>query len=204
MPTLVLASQSPRRRALLQQLGLNPVVAPAHINEIPHSHESALHLVERLAIGKAQVVSAEQTRAHPRSTSNIIIAADTVVQLDGDILGKPVDEADGLRMLHSLSGRTHQVITGVCVVSGSEQRVRVVQTQVTMGEISSMDALRYWQSGEPAGKAGAYAIQGLGAAFVQDVTGSYSNVVGLPLYDTVQMLAELDFDVFKVRSANEN
>jgi len=177
---LILASASPRRSELLSQIGVSFNVVPADIDETPAPSESATSLVERLARAKAVAVAAQLP-------NRVILAADTVVFVDGadpEIFGKPVDQADALRMLETLSDRVHRVATGMALHDGAQIRSQVVITQVTFAAISHADAVRYWQSGECVGKAGAYAIQGLGARFVVGIQGSYSNVVGLPLHET--------------------
>ena len=181
--TLVLASASPRRRELLGQLGFNSVVRVADVDETSLQGETSVDLVKRLAQLKGA--------AAERSSDEVVIAADTIVSLEGKSLGKPADKQHGIDMLMALSGRRHEVVTGVCVLLGEQTLSTTVTTGVHMGAISLADASRYWDSGEPADKAGAYAIQGYGAVFIKSIEGSYSNVVGLPLYETAQMLEQL-------------
>jgi len=135
--------------------------------------------VLRLAREKARAAAA---------SSAIVLAADTAVVLDGEIFGKPRDEADALAMLGRLSGRTHQVLTGVAVWDGREMRSALAATDVRFRDIGPDEARAYWQSGEPADKAGGYAIQGLGGIFVESISGSYSGVVGLPVFETIALL----------------
>jgi septum formation protein len=173
-------------------LGFTPVVAPANVPEIVQTGESAHDLVLRLARLKAEACE-QQTLARGAVASHgyvVVIAADTVIEIDGEILGKPEDKAQGLCMLESLSGREHRVLSGVCVrkLGGPPPQTVVVSTRVKFARISQDLALRYWNSGEPQGKAGAYAIQGLGGQFVEHLSGSYSNVVGLPLFETNELL----------------
>ena len=204
MQTLVLASASPRRVELLSQLGVASVALPADIDETPVRGESVAMLVERLSIEKAAVIRSRLSVA-PAEPDGVtadapVLAADTMVELDGKALGKPVDRDDGVSMLLQLSDQTHDVISGVCLNDKGQSRVKVVRTKVHMGPISEAQAEAYWATGEPEGKAGGYAIQGLGAGFVAGVSGSYSNVVGLPLYETRLLLAEAGYEVFKVGS----
>ena len=181
---MVLASGSPRRRELLAQLGFNSlVVRVADVDETPLEGETSIHLVERLAEIKAAAVK--------RGADEVVIAADTIVSLDGRSLGKPTDKQHCTEMLMALSGRRHEVVTGVCVRFGGQLLSTTVTTEVSMGVISYAEASRYWESGEASDKAGAYAIQGYGAVYVTSIEGSYSNVVGLPLYETTQMIEQL-------------
>jgi len=185
---LKLASQSARRRELLEQVGFAPECCPVNADESALRGESPVQLVERLARLKAQTYLDSLTPEASREC--VILGADTVIDLDGGIVGKPADEADCVKTLLSLSDREHNVISGVCVLAPrvDESWCRVVSTTLRLGTISEAQALAYWHSGEPAGKAGSYAIQGRGAQFVAHLSGSYSNVVGLPLYETVLML----------------
>ena len=180
-PVLRLASASPRRRELLSLIGVPHVVTPADIDETPRHAESAIDYVTRLAAEKAAAVR----RRHPDLP---VLAADTTVHVDGAILEKPHSEADCVRMLSLLSGRRHQVYTGLCVVSGPGPSIVCSTTEVEFRRISALEMSAYWASGEPQGKAGAYAIQRLGAVFVEKITGSYTNVMGLPLFETAQAL----------------
>lgn len=187
--TVVLASASPRRCELLQQLGCDPIVRPADIDETPQDGESPTAFASRMAKEKAYVVARtvieEGNFVHPFA----IIAADTVVDLDGEIFGKPIDDADARRMLRALSGRTHRVHTGVCVVAGSGESFHdLVTSLVTFVPITDHLLTWYIGTGEPADKAGAYAVQGAGGVLVANVQGSMSNVVGLPLRETVSLL----------------
>ena len=181
--TLVLASGSPRRRELLAQIGFNSVVRVADVDETPLSDESSVALVERLAQLKGASIV--------RQADEVVIAADTIVSIDGESLGKPTDKQHGIDMLMSLSGRRHEVVTGVCIRMGEQMLSTTVTTGVNMAIINHVDAQRYWEGGEPSDKAGAYAIQGYGAVFVTSIEGSYSNVVGLPLHETAQMIKQL-------------
>lgn len=191
-PVLILASQSPRRRQLLQQLGFEPHCLASDVDETPLVSETPQALVLRLATAKA-AACAERTDLNQRTASAhslVILAADTVIDLQGQVLGKPQDEVDAISMLLALSDREHQVHTGVCVRQPGSDVLHstTVSTAVHFSRISADTARKYWQSGEPAGKAGSYAIQGLGAQFVVHLSGSYSNVVGLPLFETAGLL----------------
>lgn len=179
---LVLASRSPRRIELISSLGLIAEVVPADIDETPLPRENPVAYVERLARAKANAVFA---RVDSAST---VLAADTTVDLDGLILGQPVDDADARRMLKSLSGRTHRVHTGVAVVTAGDESATVVTSLVTFVAVTDELLDWYMGTGESVGKAGSYAIQGHGAVLVESVRGSTSNVVGLPLRETAALL----------------
>ncbi|HCS26595.1 MAG TPA: hypothetical protein DIW43_04025 [Spongiibacteraceae bacterium] len=185
-----LASQSPRRRELLSQLGLAFIVQAADIDESVLPGESAAECVLRLAQTKAQAVwnSAERSHSIP------VLAADTIVVLDNNILGKPRDNADAHAMLQRLSGRQHQVMTAVAVCSAGRQESLVQTSLVSFAKLSPLQIENYVATGEPADKAGAYGIQGRAAAFVKDLQGSYSGVVGLPLYETCCLLQQFGID----------
>jgi septum formation protein len=187
-PRLVLASASPRRLELLRAIALEPdAVEPAEIDETPAKDETARLLAERLARAKAAVAAAR----HPDS---YILAADTVVALGRRLLGKPDHEADARRMLTLLSGRAHRVITGVAVVApGGRVAARLSETRVKFKRLTDAELAGYLASGEWSGKAGAYGIQGRAGAFVTTLNGSYTGVVGLPLYETRALLVGLGF-----------
>jgi septum formation protein len=180
VPKLHLASSSPRRSRILEQMGLEFTAAGVDVDERQHPGETADIMVVRLAV--------EKTRAVAPEPGTVVLGADTAVVLDGEVFGKPADQADALRMLAMLSGRRHQVMTGVAVRSGSAAKSVLSVTEVTFREIGPDEALDYWQSGEPCGKAGAYAIQGLGGVFVESIAGSYTGVVGLPVFETAELL----------------
>lgn len=175
-----LASQSPRRAELLRQIGVHFTSTPAAIDETPFAAEMPEDFVRRMACSKAAVVR-RQFAELP------VLGADTTVVLDGQMLGKPRDREDALQMLQRLSGRTHQVLTGVALQQ-TETAYLLSSSQVTFAQISAQAAARYWDTGEPADKAGGYAIQGYAAVFVQQIVGSYSGIMGLPLYETAQLL----------------
>lgn len=180
---LVLASASPRRQELLRNAGIAFDVQPAHIPEDPLPEEGAQECAERLAREKALAVAGQRPHAW-------VLGADTVVVVDNHILGKPVDAADAALMLRRLSGHTHQVITGVCLVVGGECAVASETTSVTMSEVSEKEIADYVASGEPMDKAGAYAIQGIASRWIPRIDGDYSNVVGLPMALVCRMLQE--------------
>ena len=176
---IVLASASPRRRELLTQAGFPFEVLASGVAEVRKPGESPIALVLRLAREKAQDVS---SRLSPdRQAEAIVLGADTVVVCDTEVLGKPTDEADAHRMLRLLAGRTHQVITGVCILAGDVVETAAEVTYVTMNTLSDEEISAYVASGEPMDKAGAYAIQGYAGRWIPRVQGCYFNVVGLPL-----------------------
>ena len=184
---MILASQSPRRIELMREAGFACSIQPADIDETPLPGEDPFHLVERLARAKAAVAAGH---AAPGET---VLAADTIVALDGELLGKPADEADARRMLSELSGRTHQVATGVCIMrtnaqdGGTTSFVEV--TDVEFYELSGAEIESYVASGEPLDKAGAYGIQGeRGRLLVRGIRGDFYNVVGLPIARVVRAL----------------
>jgi septum formation protein len=178
---LVLASASPRRLEMLGRLGLNFDMAPAQIDETIQPGEDAAAAAERLAQLKAAAVSAH----HPGAA---VLAADTLVTADGRILGKPENDAQAREMLRFLSGREHRVVTGFCLRTGSQVDSGLAETRVRFRSLSAAEIVAYVASGEPRDKAGAYAVQGSGAALVEVVSGSYTNVVGLPLAACVALL----------------
>jgi septum formation protein len=180
---LILASASPRRRELLDQLGARYLVDPADIDESRRGGESPTDYVQRMAQEKALLVAAR----HP-ATGHAVLAADTTVEIDGDVLGKPADHFDGLAILARLGGRVHSVLTAVCLHSAAGTSIELVVTRVEFVPLSRETCEAYLASDEPWDKAGAYGIQGLAGAFVRRIEGSYSNVVGLPLCETWQLL----------------
>jgi septum formation protein len=180
---LVLASASPRRQELLRNAGIEFEVHSAHIAEDPLPGEAAEDCAKRLAREKASSVA-------PQCPHDCVLGADTVVVVDREILGKPTDGADAARMLRMLSGREHQVITGVCLVVSGQWLVASETTSVTMSEISEKEITGYIASGEPMDKAGAYGIQGIASRWIRRIDGDYSNVVGLPVALVWRMLRE--------------
>ena len=187
-PQLHLASSSPRRHEILTALGLTFTAGGVDVDEQPLPAEAPDAMVVRLAVLKARSAPAD---------GRIVLGADTAVVLGDLVFGKPRDEADALAMLARLSGRQHQVMTGVAVLAGEELQTMLSTTDVRFREIRPDEARSYWQSGEPRDKAGAYAIQGLGGAFVESINGSYSGVVGLPAFETAQLLHNAGLDVLK-------
>jgi septum formation protein len=187
MPQLLLASGSPRRRELLAQIGVPFTTLSADIDETPLKDEPPAAYVARLARGKADA-GLLQLANDPAYPTACVLGADTAVVLDGRILGKPVDEADALAMLAALSNREHEVLTAIAVVDEQHCETRMVSSRVRFRAITTEEARAYWASGEPCDKAGSYGIQGLGAVFVENLTGSYSAVVGLPLCETAEIL----------------
>ncbi len=183
-PPIVLASASPRRRALLSQLGVQFTVAHPDIDETPLPGEAAVPYVRRLAVEKAHAVEA--------ALGSLVIAADTTVDLGGDILGKPVDVDEARSMLRRLSGRTHRVHTGLALRLGDRTVAETISSLVTFSMLTP--AMIEWYIGldEPFGKAGAYAVQGAGGVFVERVRGSVSNIVGLPLHALLRLATDLD------------
>lgn len=186
---IFLASTSPRRRELLMQIGVRFSVLNVAVDESRLPHETPEAYVQRVALAKAQAGLRGEKNA-------VVIAADTTVTINDAVLGKPASLAEALAMWQLLSGREHRVLTAVAVACAANSEVQVVETRVQFREISHAEMLAYWHSGEPADKAGGYAIQGLAAIFVQKINGSYSNVVGLPLCETAAMLARFDVPVW--------
>jgi len=180
---LILASQSPRRSEILRQAGIPFVVMPAHVDETVHPGEPVEEYVRRVAEQKATAVET--------SDGDIVLSADTVVVIGGEILGKPRDRADAVRMLERLVGREHEVITGICLRRGEELLYDRSVTRVWFTPLTREEIEQYVASGEPMDKAGAYAIQGLAAKFIQRIEGSYTNVVGLPIELVTKHLPEM-------------
>lgn len=191
LPRLYLASTSPRRRDILASLGLDFDVVPVNVDETPLDGESPAALVLRLSVAKA--------RAADVGAEGVALGSDTAVVVDGRMLSKPRDRQDGLEMLGLLAGRAHRVLTGVAVSHSQGTNTALSETDVIFREISRDEALAYWQSGEPRDKAGAYAIQGLGGAFVERIEGSYTGVVGLPVFETIELLRDAGIDVLTKR-----
>jgi len=182
MPAFILASASPRRRELLATLGLTFDVHAADIPEIPRTGETPEQFAARAASDKAAHVAS-------RHGNRIVLAADTVVALEEEILGKPRDRNDARCMLESLSGRTHRVCTGVAVIAADSVRTTIAVSEVTFKAMTAKEIEEYVGSGEPFDKAGAYGIQSGGGRFVASVSGSYSNVIGLPVVETADLLS---------------
>jgi len=186
-PLIILASGSPRRHELLLQLGIEHEVMPVDIDESCLKDESPEDCVERLALEKAR-------SAHDRAQEALIIGSDTMVIVDNKIMGKPRDRADGLQMLECLSNRSHEVLSAVAVTGNGRELSCVQRSKVVFRQLSFTEIAAYWQSGESCDKAGGYAIQGMAAQFIERLDGSYSGVMGLPLYETAQLLREFDIN----------
>ncbi len=182
---VILASSSPRRLELLERLGLVVIVEPPDVDETALDGESPDAQAARLASEKVRTIAAN----HP---GRLVIAADTIVVVDGDVLGKPVDEADAVTMLGRLSGRTHDVITGVAVTKGDRSIVDTSRTEVTFRELATDEIVAYVRTGEPLDKAGAYGAQALGSAFIAALNGCYFNVVGLPITLLIRLIRQLE------------
>lgn len=181
--TLILASASPRRAELLRAAGFDFTIRSADVDESVHVGELPRDYVIRLAIDKARAVA--------REPGEVVLGADTTVVVDDDILGKPVDDTDATRMLRRLAGRSHQVLTGVCVLFGDGVDARVATTDVEFLKMDEEEIAWYVATGEPMDKAGGYAIQGRCSRFISRVNGSYTNVVGLPLAVVYDMLKRI-------------
>lgn len=185
---LVLASASPRRADLLRAAGIPFEIVPVDVDESFQPAEEPGRAVARLAEAKADAAAA----SHPDA---VVLGADTTVVIGGEALAKPVDEADAVRMLRLLSGRTHDVLTGICISGEGRRLVHVETTRVRMSRLSDAEVKWYVATGEPFDKAGAYAVQGLASRFVEGIDGSYANVVGLPISSVYALLNELGCDI---------
>ncbi|MEY3338863.1 MAG: hypothetical protein RL245_1855 [Pseudomonadota bacterium] len=184
--SICLASASPRRGELLRQIGVSYVVQPANLDEAERSGESPAEYVERLARAKAEWVwqARQQSRLEPLP----VLGSDTTVTVNGLVLGKPRDEAALLNTFAQLSGREHEVLSAVALVTASGIHARLSRTRVRFRVVTSDEVRTYWATGEPRDKAGGYAIQGYGAVFIESIAGSYSGVMGLPLAETAELL----------------
>ena len=194
-PLLHLASSSPRRREILKALQLDFTVEAVEVDESRAANETPEQMVLRLAVAKANAATVDASR--------YVIGSDTVVTLGDDVLGKPRDRDQAIAMLLRLSGRGHRVLTGVALRAPDGVQTALSVTDVYFREISRDEALAYWQSGEPRDKAGAYGIQGLGGAFVETIQGSYSGVVGLPVFETTRLLQNAGIDLL-VKQADDD
>jgi len=191
---LVLASASPRRADLLRAAGIAFDVFPVEVDERFRLGEKPEHAVARVAEAKATVAVA----THPDA---IVLAADTTVVIRGEALAKPVDAADAARMLRLLSGRTHEVLTGVCVCGHRRRLLHVEPTRVRMAKLGESEIAWYISTAEPFDKAGGYAVQGLASRFIEGIDGSYSNVVGLPICSVYELLKELGCDILESKKS---
>jgi septum formation protein len=181
--SMILASASPRRRELLDQIGVHYAVVPVDIDESMTADETPVEHVQRLAREKAQACASR----HPLTLP--VLGADTIVELNGEVMGKPEDPGHARRMLAKLSGKEHRVHTAVCMLQADHLEAAISSTSVEFDVLGERTIVAYIETGEPIGKAGAYAIQGRAAQFVKTIHGSYSSVVGLPLYETVRLLS---------------
>lgn len=195
-PVLVLASASPRRNELLHSLRINAHVYPADIDESRLLNESPQCYVERLAQEKAKATM--QRLLHKETQDEIvslpILAADTIVTLDNQLFGKPESYEDAISTWQALSGKTHEVMTAIALLTESEQYVALSTSKVSFKVLSKKEMMSYWETGEPCDKAGAYAIQGLASAWVESISGSYSGIVGLPLNELNELLKKVDLN----------
>ena len=199
---ICLASGSPRRALLLRQIGLNPLILPPDVDETILANEAPKAYVERLAIIKAQCGWQKQLDSavnNSKFSPLITLGSDTSVVIGETILGKPRDKAQGLEMLAMLSGKTHQVYTSVAVVTAAGVTSIVQVSDVTFTEISAERASDYWETGEPHDKAGSYGIQAMGALFVQHISGSFTGVMGLPLFETGELLKSSGISVLSAK-----
>ncbi|MDE2218897.1 MAG: septum formation inhibitor Maf [Gammaproteobacteria bacterium] len=178
-PVLLLASASPRRRELLWQIGVPHRIAPAGIDERRQPGETPADCVRRLALAKADAAWRHELP---------VLGADTAVVADGEMLGKPATAAEAAAMLARLAGRVHEVLTAVALIGARGRELLLSRSEVRFRELAPAECARYWQSGEARDKAGGYAIQGLAAVFVSELRGSYSGVMGLPLFETAALL----------------
>jgi len=190
LPHVFLASASPRRQALLTQIGIGYTLLHAGVDEALLPDESAGDYVRRVALEKVRAGRALLAGA----AGSPVLGADTAVVVDGRIMGKPRDRNEGIDMLLALSGRSHQVLSAVALAAGREA-VRVSESRVTFRRLTQAQCAAYWDTGEPRDKAGGYAIQGRGAVFVSRLEGSYSGVMGLPVYETAELLREFGIEV---------
>jgi septum formation protein len=199
-PVLCLASASPRRRELLAQIGVPHLVLPCDVDETALPGEGAAPYAARVALAKGEAAWAQSAARHGLP----VLAADTTVVLGGRMLGKPATREEGVSMLLALAGRTHEVLTALVLLTGAgtvpEAKSCVVRSGVRFRPIDAAEASRYWDTGEPCDKAGGYAVQGLGAVFVAGLSGSYSGVMGLPLFETAEMLRQAGIAVWTGRA----
>lgn len=189
MTQIILASASPRRRELLTQIGIHYALHPVDMDETPLANEMPLPYVQRLAAEKSRLAQQQCAQQLP------VLAADTSVIINARILGKPASEAACVEMLQQLSGQTHQVLTALSLRWGQQHWQTVSQTAVSFRPIAEEEMRCYWATGEPCDKAGGYAIQGLGSVFVTQISGSFSGVVGLPLFETASLLEQIGIKV---------
>lgn len=190
-PQIYLASSSPRRQQLLEQINIKYILLHPDLKESPQKRESPVDYAIRNALEKARTgLDMLDNNTHHSQLSLPVLAADTVVSLDNKVFGKPANKSDGLNMLEQLSGKSHDVITAVSLVSKNQQRSALCKSTVTFREITKEEREKYWSTDEPHDKAGSYAIQGNAAIFIRNLSGSYSGVMGLPLFETASMLQD--------------
>ena len=197
---IYLASASPRRRELLKQIGVRYRLLLVDVDETPIALESPQDYVCRLALEKARAGWQQLEEPDKRP----VLGADTAVVINGQILGKPADKDHAIEMLMSLSGHTHQVMSGLALVDENRQKTRINTSLVTFRDLSKAECEAYWHTGEPVDKAGSYAIQGRAAMFISDLSGSYSGVMGLPLYETAELLQNVGVNLLKDNKKNSN
>lgn len=190
---LILASASPRRLQLLQQIGIDAEVIIADIDETPLLDEKPDVYVKRLALDKA--IKVQEALNAKDIQQQVVLAADTIIALDDRLLGKPASETEARQMWSLMSGRWHNVLTAVAILDASKRQVVIQNSKVLFCSISSEAMDKYWATGEPVGKAGAYAIQGQAACWIERIEGSYSSIMGLPLFETSQLLKDFDFPI---------
>lgn len=194
---IILASKSPRRKELLAQLGVEFICQSADIDETVLSNETPYNYVERLAIEKAKSIFVIQ-----KNNSAMVIGSDTAVIINNEILGKPVNKKDSARILNLLSNNSHEVLTSIALITHNVVKTKVVTTQVNFKTLTANEIEAYWYTKEPQDKAGSYGIQGIGGQFVRSINGSYSAVVGLPLYEMASLLNEAGIATIKPLGIN--
>ena len=182
MTQIILASASPRRAELLDQVGITYDIQSVDINEDPMPNESATDLVQRLAIEKSQAI---------KNANKPVIGSDTLGLIGDQLLVKPTDVAHSIKMLSAMSGNWHEILTAVAVTYKDNTSVLLNRNRVLFRQISQDEMIRYWETGEPQDKAGSYAVQGIAAMFIERIEGSYSGIMGLPLFETMQLLNDL-------------
>ncbi len=193
---IYLASRSPRRGELLTQVGVRFAVIAADIDETPRPEESPTEYVRRIALEKGRAGRS----VLPERDGRPVLAADTAVVSEGHLLGKPRDREDAARMLRLLSGQTHRVLTAVALIAGAREWVEMSESRVTFRPIREEEIRRYWRTGEPLDKAGGYGIQGHGALFVAALDGSYSGVMGLPLFETGRLMEQAGIELLPAQA----
>jgi len=194
MTDIILASASPRRAELLSQIGISYQIQAVDIDESSLPNETPEALVQRLAREKSCAVKNAQIP---------VLGSDTLGVLDGELLVKPLDYQHALSMLSTMSGRWHEILTAVAITYSGETKLKLNRNRVLFRQISNEEILAYWKSGEPQDKAGAYAIQGLGACFIERIEGSYSGIMGLPLFETSQLLEQFGISVISKTRVNK-